>query len=304
MSGCGDPLVDVSYQGQPLFSFRGYIVDTRVGWREAPEQVRVAVLWSPAPNATTLVQVEALVEQRAASLTARFPSSFQMHLFQRPEDAWLRGPDSGRFGVGYPVVYHDRNGNQRCESDEVLGNAWSTAILYAPEPLSAQRSPTDRDLPQGFSLTALPLPCGDSVENPGEDCGVPLGAPCEEDADCGTRGMCLPADDSDIEAQERLYTSLSFGGFPGGYCVVRELITPPNVIDCWPQDSVTVAQQLMAGLEHTWYKACEDDSSCRVQEGYLCHISWGACLPDQPVEIRVETSDRIYFDEVCWQTTP
>src|SRR5688500_893192 len=62
-------------------------------------------------------------------------------------------------------------------------------------------------------------------------------------------------------------------GSPGGYCAAMTFAAEP----C-PEGAVH-AQSIRAG--ELCLKACESDSDCRRDEGYLCDTTWHACTPPQ-----------------------
>src|SRR6185436_11782560 len=159
------------------------------------------------------------------------------------------GADLG-YAVARIAVYRDGNSNLRRDPGEPLvGIDAPAAYLYAPAPLPAGRAPTNGALPAGFSAVLLPQSCGDPPPGPTTpgDCGVPLGARCRGDADCGPDGSCLDQ------------TNLAW---PVGYCVVLE---PPRA-GCRPGDGVFYHRPMFAPRLSSdwaaWLKACRSDDDC------------------------------------------
>ena len=107
-SSCGDPLADETYRGRGLFRLKGLITSVTDTVFEDGVEVRVCLAW--APPGDTQPSVEDLVEQNSASARLQFPAQFELNIFNPPEPEHLHGGD-GDFGVGYILIYRDRNGN-------------------------------------------------------------------------------------------------------------------------------------------------------------------------------------------------
>jgi len=281
--GCNGSLVGDDYRGEPLFTIQAQIASTPdVRIRDA--NLRVSLFWSP--SGKTDVQPEELIEQESTSVALQFPNITKIHIYHTPLDSYIRWEDP-RYGVALILVYDDRDGNGRLTPSanprELLGGAFATVVLYAPYPLEPAQSPTDKYLPPGFYVTHIPLPCGNTPEveeriESTKGCGVPLGAVCENDAECGTLGECL----HDVD----------YIFFPGGYCV-----QPYSETGCRPKDGVLHGFSDGDGHKLYWYKGCRSDRECRLEGGYECSHLLDACLPELPVWMFISQS--FYMKTFC-----
>jgi hypothetical protein len=261
---CGDPLVEQGYRGAPLYTFTGQIGSVSGGSTfEAP--VRAAVFWSI--DGTTNLHGD-LVEQSAIALAVRFPGTFEINVFEPPRDVPWKDPQAP-VRVGLVLVYEDVNGNHRLDPGELRGGARNEALLYVERAVPAAASPTGRALAPGFQAQRLPMPCGVPSATAGGDCGVPLGASCDTDADCGTGGLCLHRDE--------------YSDWPGGYCLQRL-----SAGGCRPAGGVLLHTEIEGSENSYWHRRCETGADCRFAEGYVCE-DW-ACLPDGPVALILDRS--------------
>lgn len=273
LMGCGDPLVDPQYRGTPLAS-----VILKADWSGsgAPDSadLRAALFFSP--QAADVVDLERLTEHRASSVAiAALPSAVTMNLFAWPDAALLVHDAAGAalgYGVGRVLVYRDLSGDGRRQPGEpFVGHEPPMALLYAPAALPAGAAPTSGALPAGLSSVYLPQRCGRGVPLPSQpgDCGVPLGAKCVTDGDCGFGGACLKE------------TKMPWRG---GYCTVPE--PPPR--GCRPGAAAYLPVPryglIPAGVAGYYLRPCQQDSDC-VRAGdlelhnYTCDVGLRGCMP-------------------------
>jgi hypothetical protein len=256
-TGCGDPLIEQGFRGEPMLTFEGQI-GTSLGGSTSGDGLRAALFWSPAGD--TELSGE-LVEQPALSVAVAFPGTFEINVFEPPPAVAWRAPRSP-WRVALVLLSQDADGNGRFSLDELRGGARNQAVLWAERALAAAESPTGSALAAGYHAVRLPMPCG-IVPAPtdGADCGVPLGAACEADADCGAAGVCLTRD---------LQTF-----WPGGYCV-----QPAVSGGCTP-DTGILRRTSVGEIEASyWHRGCESPAECRVDAGYRCVED--ACFPGEP----------------------
>ena len=273
--GCGDALVAGDYRGEPLFEFKGFIINHLGKLPDDGDSIRVAIAWIPNKEDPTLE--EGVIDQNSISMTIRFPASLDINIFHPPSpDAY---GDQADYAWGYVIVYEDHNNNRRFEPDELLGGSPNRGILYAPLEVAAENSPTGGILPKGFSLLYLPFSCGEERWSAEQECGVPIGGACSSSTDCNVAsgGICL--------------TSVHDIEFPGGYCTMR---ASSGV--CEPKGGYPVWFPEME--DGYWFKTCDHTSDCRESEGYTCSITEGLCLPHFPVLI--EINDELYFESFCY----
>lgn len=266
---CGDPLVDKSFQGTPLFTLQGQTYGTSYQVQLDNPRVRLALFWN-----TTGIEnndVEKLIEQPSAGLNTEVPLAFTLNLFEVPSEALMLRYGTARFGIGRLLAYVDANGNSlRDASEAIVGLDGSRFILYAPEKIEGANSPTTGDILPGFHIASLPLPCNGNLTPPDVstgDCGVPnLGGQCHDDKDCGA-GVCL---------------TRFLLPWPGGYCVVKD--PPPD--KCIPAGSV-LARGPMDTKEAYYVHACLTDADCKREFPYVCDLKNAACMPTAMQQIQI-----------------
>jgi hypothetical protein len=270
-AGCGDPLVGIDYHGEPLFEIEGLVKDYQSSTVER-RQIRASLFWSLTGETTT--QVADLIEQPFVSTEISFLVVFKINIFHPPPKVVTTGR---MFATGMILVFDDADGDGVLDQDEIHGGADLNAVLYAPEEVPAEYSPTRQPLPKGYSIVTLPLACWSSTSpvesNVGaEECGVSLGAGCATDADCGKEGLCL---------LEQEYFSESF---PNGYCVMGYVEG-----GCKPRGGILEPPIEVGPNEFLppdyWLQSCKKHEDCRVGEGYRCDFAIGACWPEYPAEI-------------------
>lgn len=273
---CGETLVDSDYSGTPLFTLQGVVGGPTEVPLESGALVTTAMFWSPqGPTARSYGE---LVEQLGTASAAPVPRPYVMNLFDEPGPQHLYTTPSGaRYALGRVVAYLDTNRNGRLDPSElILGASQGFAVLYAPQELAAEDSPTGRPLRAGWQSFMLPLRCPGSTSGPGPapvadgDCGVPLGEPCDTDADCNG-GVCLA----------ELLIPL-----PHRMCAIPE--PPPN--GCRQRGSVLIRR---GPGRDAWIQGCESSSDCTRGYPYQCDARLLACFPSAEVQVNLnETSMR------------
>jgi hypothetical protein len=266
---CSDSLVGSGYHGEPLFQIEGRIVDDD-GTSPDLSRPTASLFWSLTGETTT--DPREMVAQDSVAVGVEFPATFTFKVFERPDVPSRR---DAAYLVGLIVLHEDRDGDGAYSEDELQGGAFENVVLYADEPVEAGRSPTRLPLPRGFSVADLPLPCdGVPPDLSGEDCGVPLGAPCGSDLDCGAGGRCLTTD-GEVP-------------YPDGYCVL------PDDAGCVPEGGVLLDLVNPFGevTELVWAQGCLVPTDCR-DRGYTCALDVAACVPALPVAIFV-TRDFVF----------
>ncbi len=283
--GCGDPLVDARYAGTPRFRLEGSVTGTSETVDVDNPELSVAVFWVTGGEAPGAQNV--LTEQPGTALRAEFYRSFELKLYDEPEGPSLLRTSSGaRYGVARLGAYRDENGNgARDEAEPLLGLSNGRLLLRVPEALTARESPTGARLAAGWYVVSAPLDCpaagappppGGTSEPVAEgDCGVPLGATCRSDAECGA-GVCV----RDF-----------MGPWPGGACAIPE---PPRN-GCRQRGSVLVRNPQDATKGY-WLKSCEVSADCGRAAPYQCDQQLRVCRPTAgiPVELSDGASPRSF----------
>ncbi len=259
--GCGDALTERGFLGVPLYTFTGRIASVG-GPRGYEGPLRAALFWSP--DGDTAITSK-LVEQQDISMEVRFPGEFEINVFAPPpETAWAE--IGAAYRVGLILIYEDLDRDGRFDLGELRGGAQNQALLFVERALDAEGSPTGRALSPGFTAQRLPMACHEPESERAPDCGVPLGATCSVDADCGVEGLCV--------LQDR------HGYWSGGYCV------QPHVRgSCVPAGAVKLLSDARGAEAYFWHLACETSADCRQEEGYACDQAHLACLPGEAVAL-------------------
>ena len=272
LSGCGDALVDDSFQGQSLWQIVGN-TDTRAAQIEGFDHVRVALFWNPQGEVGT--SPTQLVEQRAASMSTQLATPFQLHMYQLPSAEHIARTKSGLsrgFGIARLLAYLDRDQNgQYSDGDSFIGVLPNRAFAYVPADLPAWASPTSAVMPAGLYPLSLPQRC-DAVIPAASDagtCGIKIGASCKQDSGCGSNGVCLR--ETDVP-------------WPTGYCTIAESPTTT----CRPAQAsyYGVPRYRLSPSEVSGYylQICQYDADCekpglRNSGLYVCDQGLRACVP-------------------------
>ncbi|MFN3197182.1 MAG: hypothetical protein ACE366_02020 [Bradymonadia bacterium] len=156
LAGCGDPLEDASYRGEPLLVLQGEVRVQSTGLtvdevadlpQPASGTLRVALFWSRAAEAAQQVS---LIEQQAVT-TSRFPARYALSLYSPPPmEVMVEAPEgNGEVAVGLLLVYIDANEDGRWDpaTDRLVGGARQRALVYTP---SGASSPFFGDLQPGY----------------------------------------------------------------------------------------------------------------------------------------------------------
>ncbi len=268
-----DALVADAYRGEPLATFSGSVGRADDGRQIERDDLRAAVFWSPTGTADG--DLEALIEEPASSTPVELPGRFTVSLYAPPnasvQQAAADGGD-GFWAIGRILLYADRDRDETRDADEpLLGSVSALGILYASAPLPAAAAPTGRTLPAGFAAALLPLPCGRGLPAATADgsCGVPLGARCTGDDDCG-EGRCLQAEGFE---------------WPDGACAIPE---PPSG-NCRPAGAALVTLLVDGATADFWVRACETTADCARNDHYTCDPA-GACVPLSPLRLLLSAS--------------
>ena len=123
--GCGDPLVDGRYPGEPLFEVAGTVTADA---DEAPpsEGVRVTALWGPS---------DTLDWQGSVGLDTTFPARFALTLYAPPPDGTDDTPLGPGLSLGALVLYtdDDHDGAFVRDSDSLVGGSEDRLLVYRHE---------------------------------------------------------------------------------------------------------------------------------------------------------------------------
>lgn len=201
--GCGDPLVQASYRGEPILRLVGRIAALRGVAVQPNEEALVSMFWNTDPSS----RPPALVEQQSVSTNVEFPNAFEVLVFDPPTEAHLLTSDP-RLAVGFLLVYADADGDRRFgPGDRIVGGNVSKALVWALEEVPAAEAPFGVSLPTGFSLSNLgQMPCElmPRDDRPPNRIAPPVKA-CTDDASCPPEfacdeafRVCVPRDSFDL----------------------------------------------------------------------------------------------------------
>jgi hypothetical protein len=268
-AGCGDPLVDGGYGGVPRFTMIGRFLGAYPGIEPSAPGIRGALFWNLGGTAP-IASLDELVEQWGSGHQLPFPGTIDWPVFELPGPEYLAAaPGGAAYALGVPLVYLDVDGSRLREPvEQVVARTEDVALLYAPQPLAPEDSPTGIAAPAGFSMVTAPFPCGRPPPPAATgDCGVALGAPCQVDADCGgVAGVCLR--DGPWPA-------------PGGMCAIPE----PSLDGCRPPGGALAVDPRDSGRAF-WLQACRAHEDCGRGRPFQCDVAFGACLPTGDVRFK------------------
>lgn len=239
--GCtSETLAPDDYAGEPLAVLELF---DREGLLLGDEQIAIGLHWLV--DRELPVEIERLVPHPDRARGPIDAPLFNLTLYSPPPDAALLDYGTGApVAIGLAVAWRDADGDRIRDTDEpaYLTTAYN-AIIYSPEALDADASPTGRPMSAGYGFVNLPLPCGPLPPTTPGDCGVPLGALCEADTDCGP-GACIELGSGVLSSQR---------------CVVLE----PPADGCRPGDGILdyygVPQE---GVEGRYLPYCTADADC------------------------------------------
>lgn len=268
-----DSLAPPEYEGDPiavleLFDREGLII--------GDDTIAIGVYWLA--DRELPIDVDRLAPHpdrpRGPIDGALFPMAFYS---PPPERALLDYGTGAPVAIGFAVAWHDVDGDRERDVGEppMLTNAYNP-FFYTPTALTAEQSPTGFAMPAGFDFVNLPLPCGPPPETTPGDCGVPLGALCETDDDCGP-GVCAAIGSGVLESLR---------------CVVEE----PPADGCRPGDGILdYFGRPQDGVEGHYLPFCASDDDC--PEAQICSPGGRFCggpvpyLSDQLTPLRACVTD-------------
>ncbi|MFP2928503.1 hypothetical protein ACLESO_25575 [Pyxidicoccus sp. 3LG] len=157
--GCGEPLMDGSYAGEPRYVVQGEVKSLSPVETKGTTRITLAWdNWAREGDITTYQSVE---------LTSTNPPfDYQLRVVENPDDAVLNDFQPGRIGFAYLFVYEDVNGNGVPDGEEaeswsgLRGMARNHVVLFVPELTGALvaslrewgRIVNVEDLKPGFNL--------------------------------------------------------------------------------------------------------------------------------------------------------
>jgi hypothetical protein len=251
--GCTDGgLAEQGYRGDPLYEIQVY--DPLAAFIGQPG-VRVGVFWF----ARGLAGGEDAVVEQPGSRWIGEAAAFTLPLFAPPPEALvLATAQGGRLAAAGVVAYRDADGDgRRGDGEGLAGSVTGRAVLYLADDHDGARSPSGLPLSAGYHYVRAPMLCRELPATQPGDCGVPLSAPCETDADC-RGGTCL----------KRLGAPIA-----GGACAIPE--PPPD--GCRPADGTLRVDPMPRGGPIAYYlRGCATDADC-PGAGQACELDNRLC---------------------------
>jgi hypothetical protein len=197
-ASCGDPIVDTSYRGEPIWYVEGTIsAPDQLDGLDLGDEVRASLFWIP-----NLSQQEepVMIEQTSVTAEIRFPATFEVRVFEPPAFQHFVESDY-RYAAALLLIYvdEDRDGFYG-GFDYVVGGTFNKVLVFAREMVPATDGPTNEDIPIGFSLIQPPLKCPSYFAGPPGpplDVRIPDGGSCEvahcpSEWRCNVWGWCEP----------------------------------------------------------------------------------------------------------------
>jgi hypothetical protein len=261
-TSCQEALVGNQFKGEPLILLEGTIYADEP--YSGPVNLRLAPFWSV--SGATQINLSQLLEQVGNGFVAKVPAAFRMPLFYAPDESQFVESSPG-FGVALLLAYDDFDGDKLLgrwgSFSELAGVSSRQVLLYVPSAIEKEVSPLGGAIPAGFHVLSIPAPCSkaDWLEPGEQECHVPLGAPCQSKAECGTLGTCL--------------TSVYNTHLSKGTCA----LSVNNAGGCMPKNGVALRLPEVA-----WFETCSIPSGC-TREGYSCqaidgvNITCNVCVP-------------------------
>ena len=195
---CGDPIVDNTYRGEPIWFVEGTInAPDKLDGLSLGDEVRASLFWIP--NLSVQDQ-PVLVEQSSVTAEVRFPATFEVRVFEPPSVTHFVAFDD-RYAAALLLIYIDEDlDGVYSARDRVVGGTLNKVLLFARSEVPAEESPTNAQIPIGFSLVQPPLNCPQTAAG-GREMPPPLPPDrlqyceieyCPEDWNCNLWGFCEP----------------------------------------------------------------------------------------------------------------
>jgi hypothetical protein len=294
-TACGNPLVDGTYLGEPLYSFRGKINDFRFEDQRGLDRYRASIFWSLTGETSTIAAE--LVEQKSIAISNIFPPDVEIILYNPPSGVGLERITAPYY-LGMIYLYEDVDSDEEMDPGELRGGANINVLFWAKRDLSAQESPSRMNIPAGYSLQELPLPCDSIIPvaraTLEENCGVELGSRCETDEECGAGGKC---GDTNLPGQ----------------CIV-----PYDPTGCVPKQGAYYPPEIYQGMFYPaegWFVACDNDNDCPPGQDLACRFYSfedpsgnyvGACvgLKSEPAQIDIFEEFSCVVSPLCFRDDP
>lgn len=135
LAGCGDPLVDARYQGEPLLEVSGSVLSDftpeELALTDGP--LAVTLDWAELDEAETPPKV-------AVAITTNFPARYTLRIYEPPpKNAYFDAPwsDGAKVAIATPILFmdEDRDGVWDADSEQVVGGAHDIVLLHTKSPL-------------------------------------------------------------------------------------------------------------------------------------------------------------------------
>lgn len=125
-TGCGDPLVEGDYRGEPLIELSGtvFVNDEVSLMPQEEDRIRVALVWIGADQQGTIAQ--GLSE-------SAFPARYNLQVYNRPPARAMQTFDdrAGLYAISRIVLYIDTDGDERLNVGErIVGAAPDLLLSY------------------------------------------------------------------------------------------------------------------------------------------------------------------------------
>lgn len=146
LAGCGDVLADGDYPGEPLLVVTGQVlVEDSIPDDVSPS---VALFWTEAGADNR--------SETAVEVTTRFPSFYELRVYQPPDDAdFFEDPRGDHLALAVVLLYDDADGDGQLGAapDAVIGAAEESHVVWFTEPPGAAP-----DTPTGAYTVAHGVP--------------------------------------------------------------------------------------------------------------------------------------------------
>jgi len=238
--GCGDPVRDAAYAGQPIALLEGVIDQGSGSASPVPFKTRIALFW--------MTETGWIQSAHPAQVVVD-GSGWRIPIYGPPP----LGARAAGYALGRVLPFRDGDEDGRRGPDEPFHARSQEATIYWSETgLDPSTAPVTHPLPPGFHRIGGAVPCDGPWPVGDMDCGDEFGAICERS--CEGDAICGAPD------------------ITGG--IDRHCLFEADA--CAPRGGRLVPFETPLRPVSLWVPGCDSDADCEA--GLICSAASGICI--------------------------